>query len=56
MNATTKMSLQGLPSPIQSPSRRRRGSGRQRRGRVWLNGRELGGTEPRFAHLAAVYD
>jgi hypothetical protein len=26
------------------------------RGRVWLNGSEVGGTEPRFAHLAASYD
>ena len=27
-----------------------------RRGRVWVNGRELGGTDPRYAHLAASYD
>jgi hypothetical protein len=56
MNATTTMSLQGLPSPTKRPSTRRDGSGKQRRGRVWINGREVGGTEPRFAHLAAAYD
>ena len=27
-----------------------------RRGRVWVNGREVGGTDPRYAHLAASYD
>ena len=27
-----------------------------RRGRVWVNGRELGGTEARYAHLAASHD
>ncbi|HEX8856439.1 MAG TPA: hypothetical protein VF752_12650 [Thermoleophilaceae bacterium] len=26
------------------------------RGRVWLNGSEVGGTDPRFSHLAASYD
>lgn len=25
-------------------------------GRVWINGRELGGPDPRYAHLAASYD
>ena len=25
-------------------------------GRVWVNGRELGGTDPRHAHLALSFD
>ena len=25
-------------------------------GRAWINGREVGGVDPRFAHLAAAYD
>ena len=25
-------------------------------GRVWLNGRELGGADPRYAHLEASHD
>lgn len=33
--------------------RRRRARGA---GRVWVNGRELGGTDPRFAHLAHSFD
>jgi hypothetical protein len=28
----------------------------RRRGRLWLNGRELGGPDGRFAHLASSYD
>ena len=27
-----------------------------RGGRVWVNGREVGGGDPRFAHLAGSYD
>jgi hypothetical protein len=27
-----------------------------KRGRAWINGREVGGTDPRFAHLAAMHD
>ena len=26
------------------------------RGRAWINGREVGGTQPRFAHLTVSYD
>jgi len=26
------------------------------RGRVWINGREVGGTEARFAHLSGGHD
>ncbi|HEY6781537.1 MAG TPA: hypothetical protein VI111_11310 [Thermoleophilaceae bacterium] len=29
---------------------------RRRPGRAWINGREVGGTDPRFAHLRAIYD
>ena len=25
-------------------------------GRAWINGREVGGTDPRFAHLDRSYD
>jgi hypothetical protein len=25
-------------------------------GRAWINGHEVGGTDPRFAHLAGSYD
>jgi len=28
----------------------------RRGGRVWVNGHELGGTDPRHAHLAASFD
>lgn len=28
----------------------------RRPGRAWINGREVGGTDPRLAHLRAVYD
>jgi hypothetical protein len=27
-----------------------------RGGRAWINGREVGGPDPRFAHLSATYD
>jgi hypothetical protein len=36
-----------------SPRRRR---ARASRGRAWINGREVGGADPRFAHLARSYD
>jgi len=26
------------------------------RGRAWLNGREVGGVDPRFAHLSRAHD
>ena len=26
------------------------------RGRAWINGREVGGMEPRYAHLTASHD
>ena len=44
-------------------ARRRLDSARRERrrserggGRVWVNGRELGGTDPRHAHLALSFD
>lgn len=39
--------------------RRERGERRERErggGRVWINGRELGGTDPRLAHLGWSFD
>ena len=32
------------------------GPGARRGGRLWVNGRELGGTDPRHAHLALSFD
>ena len=26
------------------------------RGRAWINGREVGGADPRYAHLGGAYD
>jgi hypothetical protein len=43
-------------------ARRRLGAPEERRartrpgGRVWVNGRELGGTDPRHEHLALSFD
>jgi hypothetical protein len=42
-------------------ARRRLEASRERRrsrrgGRVWVNGRELGGTDPRHAHLSLSFD
>jgi hypothetical protein len=57
------------PTVSSLPLRRRRGgvvSGDQRlrrmqvqrgnSGRAWINGREVGGADPRFAHLSGTYD
>jgi hypothetical protein len=33
-----------------------RTGGRRGGGRLWVNGRELGGTDPRHAHLALSFD
>lgn len=39
------------------PRRAERRTGEERTyGRAWINGREVGGVDPRFAHLAAGYD
>jgi hypothetical protein len=40
---------------LDSTRRERRRSDR-RGGRVWVNGLELGGTDPRHAHLALSFD
>lgn len=55
-------------TPTRTP-RRRQGSRRlaqaiearkrlnaEGRGRAWINGREVGGLDPRYAHLARSYD
>ncbi|MFL5894841.1 MAG: hypothetical protein ACJ76Z_06970 [Thermoleophilaceae bacterium] len=53
--------------PPSRADRGRRGGGREARppvreplfvkgGRAWINGREVGGTDPRFAHLNRSYD
>lgn len=34
----------------------RRQLNRESRGRAWINGREVGGLDPRYAHLARSYD
>jgi hypothetical protein len=34
----------------------RRRVGERRSGRAWINGREVGGPDPRFAHLAVTHD
>jgi hypothetical protein len=35
---------------------RRLASASPARGRAWINGREVGGTDPRLAHLADSHD
>lgn len=57
-----------MRSPATSPRERKRDQRLSRviearsrvtgvkRGRAWINGREVGGTDPRFAHLAAMHD
>ena len=35
---------------------RRRLSSPRGGGRAWINGREVGGSDSRYAHLSAVYD
>jgi hypothetical protein len=34
----------------------RRRLGERRSGRAWINGREVGGADARYAHLAASHD
>jgi hypothetical protein len=43
----------GLPRVIEA---RRRLEAIRSTGRAWVNGREVGGTDPRVAHLSALYD
>lgn len=41
---------------LDSAGRGERRRDERRGGRVWVNGRELGGTDPRHAHLATNFD
>jgi hypothetical protein len=43
--ALLRAALENAAKPSQSPL-----------GRAWINGREVGGTEPCYAHLAQSYD
>jgi hypothetical protein len=48
-----------LPRVIEARRRLRAvrtGRGSVRTGRVWINGREVGGADPRFGHLATTHD
>lgn len=53
-----------LPTHRRAAQLRRIGAGRRgreagepsRRGRAWINGREVGGADARFAHLVSSYD
>jgi len=40
-----------MPRAIEARRRLRRPTGR-----VWLNGREVGGADPRYAHLSSSHD
>jgi hypothetical protein len=40
-----------MPRAIEARRRLRRPTGR-----AWLNGREVGGIDPRYAHLASSHD
>ena len=43
--------------PRRPPRRAARRPAKERPyGRAWINGREVGGADPRYAHLAAGYD
>jgi hypothetical protein len=41
---------------LSSPDRDRGRNAGGTQGRAWINGREVGGTEARFAHLAGGHD
>jgi hypothetical protein len=41
---------------LREAGERRRGAPRRRGGRAWINGREVGGTDPRFEQLARGSD
>jgi len=56
MNPMTSAQVVQLP---RRPARRRRPRPRPRPdgcGRAWINGREVGGTDPRFDHLSFAHD
>ncbi len=46
-------SHQRMSSTVQA---RRRLTPPRGAGRAWINGREVGGSDPRYAHLAGSYD
>ena len=53
------MNAQVVPLPRRSPPPPRRPArprSSQPRGRAWINGREVGGTDPRFDHLTTGSD
>jgi len=41
---------------LATAARQRLESAAAPQGRLWINGREAGGQDPRFAHLSRVYD
>jgi hypothetical protein len=41
---------------LETVTSERRRLERRRAGRAWINGREVGGTEPRHAHLSVTHD
>lgn len=44
------------PSRVTRAIEARRQLAPERGGRAWINGREVGGADPRYAHLAGSYD
>ena len=55
----SSVNILGMTTPLQLLAPRRRSPKKQPRrsgGRAWINGREVGGTEARFAHLSAGSD
>jgi hypothetical protein len=48
-----RRTLPRRPMPVQPRPDERSG---RIRGRVWINGREVGGTDARYAHLSAGHD
>jgi hypothetical protein len=42
--------------PLVIEARRRLAAGSRPSGRAWINGREVGGPDRRYAHLGRVYD
>ena len=56
-----RMNAQVLPWPRRTPKpprplRRAGPADSSGTGRAWINGREVGGGDPRFDHLAVSYD
>lgn len=58
----SSMNILSMPSPLLLFAPRRRSSSEKTQrpqrsgGRAWINGREVGGTEARFAHLSSGSD